>query len=206
MPLPVIHSFAGYSVYKLSTKSNSDQSWKLLVLSIFLANLADFDFVPGVLLGKATLFHRGLTHSLVAPFLVGLAFGAGTFLLKKTSFFKAFLASFVAYGSHVLLDFFTNYGVPLLWPFSSTKFHSPICLFIDGDASIHKVSSFKEFFLWFLSPHAIHVLCFEMTIVFSIWALTAFLYGFKEKARLQRTLIWKRSVLAAAFFIGFIVT
>lgn len=66
MPFPIIHSFAGYSIYKLSAKSNSDPSWKLLVLSIFLANLADLDFLPGVLSGNALRFHHHSTHSLAA--------------------------------------------------------------------------------------------------------------------------------------------
>lgn len=66
MPFPIIHSFAGYSIYQLPAKSNSDPSWKLLVLSIFLANLADLDFLPGVLSGNALRFHRHLTHSLAA--------------------------------------------------------------------------------------------------------------------------------------------
>jgi len=188
MPFPIIHFFAGYSIYKLSAKSNSDPSWKLLVLCIVLANLADLDFLPGVLSGNALRFHRHSTHSLAACLFVGLFIGGLYWLFRKGSFLRSFLVSFAVYFSHVFLDFFSTDGVPLFWPLSSARFVSPVLLFFGGHSSLHRVHDFRSFFLFFLNPRTLHILFFEMFMVFFILTLVTVVQEYKMKLSLKKSM------------------
>ena len=205
MPLPVIHTFAGYSIYKLSKKSNSKWRWIPLCVSIFLANLPDLDFLPGVLAGEATLFHRGFSHSLMAAFLCGLLVAFLAVTLSQASFKRAFLLSSGAYLSHVLLDLFSA-PVTLFWPFSSENVSSPVILFMGGGEAIHQISNLKEFIVWFLSPYAMHMLFFEMAVVFSIWALVTLFEESRKRVSFRQSAALVRFAQDIIFFSGFILT
>jgi membrane-bound metal-dependent hydrolase YbcI (DUF457 family) len=118
MPLPIIHSYVGYSIYKLSKTEEEKQNWTLAVLFMLLANLADFDVIPGMMLGDPDLFHRSFTHSVAAAVLcAAVVAGAGKLLKSKISSFKFFCVSLAAYFSHVFLDAFTGTVSFVWWPF-----------------------------------------------------------------------------------------
>lgn len=232
MPLPVIHSFAGYSIYKLSKKNDSRENGCLLLLSIFLANLADFDFLPGVLLGKASLFHRGLSHSVAAALicaalttivfiLISIVCRRGAPLcapdlsngrthgsaptLDNVATKRIFALSFIVYLSHIALDFFCG-SVPILWPFSAENYSAGFSLFSAGHPSLHAVGGLQELILWFLTPETMHALFFEMAVVFSIWAIATFISELRAGVPLRRSMAIIRSVQAIVFFVGFVIT
>lgn len=118
MPLPIIHSYAGYSIYKLAKTEGEKENLGLAALFMLLANLADFDVIPGMLMGNPDLFHRSFTHSLMAAVLCGSAVaGIGRLLKSKISSFKLFCVSLAAYFSHVFLDAFTGNVFFVWWPF-----------------------------------------------------------------------------------------
>lgn len=121
MPLPIIHSYVGYSIYKLAKTEEEKQNWTLASLFMLLANLADFDVIPGMMLGDPDLFHRSASHSVMAAVLCA-AFVAGTGKLfkSKISSFKLFCVSLAAYFSHVFLDAFTGTVSFVWWPFQVT--------------------------------------------------------------------------------------
>ena len=113
-----------------------EHKW-LLIGSVLLANLADLDFLPGLLLGDVRSFHHQATHSLAAVALVGLLVGGVSRRWKLNGLWWGFWAGSL-YLSHLVLDFLVNdpsppFGVQLLWPFSESYFISPITLFARFD-------------------------------------------------------------------------
>lgn len=120
MPFPILHTYAGYAVYKLTEDKNAGFQWATAFFAIFLANLADFDFIPGVLLQDAARFHRFGSHSIVAAICCGIFFALISYVLKKGSPSKVFVLATAAYGSHILLDCYSG-GASLLWPFSDAR-------------------------------------------------------------------------------------
>ncbi|MDD3580724.1 MAG: metal-dependent hydrolase [Desulfobacca sp.] len=67
--------------------------------------------------------HRGPTHSLLACLLVGLGVAAGSKMYPGWS--PYFIAFAIGYVSHLLADWCTTEGVPLLWP-NNKRFRSPL--------------------------------------------------------------------------------
>ena len=116
MPLPLLHAAAGYAVYHATKKETHD--WKMAAACIALANAADLDFIPGILVGNPNLFHHSCTHSFTAAAAIGLAAAAWSWLSKKNEVLRNSLIAFFAYASHVALDFLFDHPtvMPLFWP------------------------------------------------------------------------------------------
>jgi len=131
MSLPIFHSLAGYSIYRLSRSSQEEQDWKLALYCILLANAADFDFVPGILLGNAARFHHGGMHSFGAAMICGVIAGMVFGMWKKKFSSKVFLVSSCAYASHIVLDYFNDAhnGLPVFWPLSAVKLPVTLTVF-----------------------------------------------------------------------------
>lgn len=128
MPLPLLHAAAGYAVYHAAQKGNPD--WKLAAGCILLANAADLDFIPGILVGQPDLFHHSFTHSYTAAAAAGLIIATAVQLWKKRGFLKTFLISFLAYSTHVALDALMDHGsLPLFWPLTPGKLTSRLAAF-----------------------------------------------------------------------------
>ena len=128
MPLPLLHAVAGYAVYQASTKEKPD--WALAASCIVLANAADLDFIPGILVGNPDLFHHSFTHSFTAAAAAGLLFASAAKIWQKRAFLKHFLISFFAYSTHVVLDFLLDHSpLPLFWPLTRGKMLSMITSF-----------------------------------------------------------------------------
>jgi membrane-bound metal-dependent hydrolase YbcI (DUF457 family) len=135
MASPIAHSFAGLWTFlwqrghfKPQLPSHWCQYLRPLGVLILLANAPDLD----LLLGNA--MHRGFTHSVTAAILVSLAL-ACVWRIAPGLWRSAFVY-FTAYGSHLLVDFFTGtkigwtnsgYGMPLFWPWHK-NFSSPLIL------------------------------------------------------------------------------
>ena len=142
MPSPVAHSAAGIALYLLIYNNNTNfrksglKPPLLLALAVFLANLPDFDFIPGFLIGDPNRFHHGISHSLI----FALSIASLVYLMVKKTMAvldvkKLYLLLVLTLSSHVVLDFLTwdgsePFGVPMFWPFSSDYVISPHSFFM----------------------------------------------------------------------------
>ena len=119
MPLPLGHAVIGLATHELISRNRS--ATKNLVLAVFvsvLANLPDIDFLIGLFLrGNGMAFHRGLTHSFLFAFFMGIvASNAWRFWSKIPR--VNLTVCFLLIVSHLLADFFfTRSPVSFFWPF-----------------------------------------------------------------------------------------
>src|SRR2546428_7618890 len=72
MALALAHTTAGYLGYE-AIRPPGPHRPVLLLAAVALANGPDLDFLPGLVIGHAGAYHRGMTHTLAAV----LAAGAG---------------------------------------------------------------------------------------------------------------------------------
>ena len=121
---PILHSIVGYTVYRAG--DNKDRNWEKAFLIAFLATVADIDWIPGILVGHPSLFHRTITHSFAAAIVCSLA---AALIWKKYGFTKMFLLAFAAYVSHLIVDLFSVGPMPLFWPFQSAHLAQKIQTF-----------------------------------------------------------------------------
>jgi inner membrane protein len=143
MALCFAHSAAGYLVYEAVRPAGAHRLG-LLAASVFLAGAPDLDFVPGFVLGRPGAFHRGISHSVLAAVVVGVAVGLGAWLLGRSRRpLGVGLWAGAAYGSHLLVDCITvdavsPYGLRLLWPLSTAWMIAPVTplreIVLDGSA------------------------------------------------------------------------
>lgn len=182
MATPFGHSLAGFAVYTFAPSVNRDRL-SLALLCVIMANAPDLDFVPGILAGKPALYHQGITHSIGFALLVSLG-AAALYRIWGQSFFTIFISAFLAYLSHLAIDFFgpdgrPPYGEPLFWPISDRYFISPITVF----SGVHHVASTfgstQEWLRGILSAHNIRAIVLESVLIlpfplFGLW--------FKKKA------------------------
>src|SRR6266436_3415305 len=135
MASPIAHSFAGFWTFVCQRghfKTQLTAHWREYLLPlgvlILLANAPDLD----LLLGNAV--HRGFTHSLTVATLVSLVLARAWRIAP--GFWRSAIVYFIAYSSHLLIDFFTGtkigwtnsgFGMPLFWP-SPNPFSSPLIL------------------------------------------------------------------------------
>jgi membrane-bound metal-dependent hydrolase YbcI (DUF457 family) len=140
----VAHSIAGFWTFLLLTARSKMRLivacrhyLPQLILLVLLANLADIDFLFG-LGGRENwdAFHHGFTHSFLAAFLVAIVVSCVWRIAG--SFWRSFTLCFLAYSSHLVIDFFTGTklgwnstgsGIPLFWPWNK-DFSSPLVLVV----------------------------------------------------------------------------
>ena len=134
MPSPIAHSITGYVISKqflaCDRALQTGLSRRMLLgWTVFIANVADLDFIPHLISGVDA--HRGFTHSLVFGVCFSLLVTALAKALYSPPWEKLFLLTAIIYASHLFLDFFTagGSGMPLLWPFSEENFISTRPLF-----------------------------------------------------------------------------
>jgi inner membrane protein len=131
MPSPVAHILGGAAVYLVA--KGKDRSRLMLGIALLASIVPDFDFLPGILIGKMGAFHHGISHSLT----FAVIFGALVFLFamrkSKAVAVRASVLATLSYASHIGLDFVGvnegTRGVPVLWPLSDEKFGFGLNLF-----------------------------------------------------------------------------
>jgi inner membrane protein len=144
MPSPVGHSLIGLALGLAAAVPRGElrtlpaRVWSArgaLLGSVFVANLPDLDYLPGVLAGDLNRYHHGLTHTLGWCVLMSVAVWL---LLRAACPARAPLRVLVwclaLTGSHLLADWLTAdnrppIGILALWPFSDAHFHAPVSLF-----------------------------------------------------------------------------
>ena len=128
MATPIGHLLAGAAIGTLMSRGSN------LPRAIFIGGLAaiaaDFDFIPGILIGNPGRFHHAQSHSVTFAILAGVL---AALIASKSRFHWASLVG-LGYASHLILDFLTfddsaPHGIPIFWPFVHDVFQSPITLF-----------------------------------------------------------------------------
>jgi inner membrane protein len=176
MPSPVGHSLAGLCGYFLaSNRPLSARREYLLLGSIVIANLPDFDLVPRLLFGDVSSLHRQWTHSLVAALGFGLVMSVLARWRKTDKIFYGVWGGAV-YLSHIVLDMLLDdpsppHGVQLLWPFSTSYFMSPVTPFTSFSYSNPKVGIIGMFFV----PHNLATMTREFVLMAPWVALAAYI-------------------------------
>jgi inner membrane protein len=207
MPLPVAHSAAGLASYLFfRDESVADIAPKkqlcLAMLAVFVANLPDLDFLPGLIIDQPARFHHGPSHSLFVAVVAGtLVFVIAKPFFQEISRTRLLLLFLIASTSHALLDFLTAdtsfpYGVPLFWPFSQTYQISAVPVFLD----VTRVDDSNElFFATLFNFH--NVMNLFMELLLSAAVIPAILAGKKQVSLIG---FWKFSgvsVLCVSLFV-----
>lgn len=138
MPSPIVHTAAGYLIYRFSRgrlSQGGEERWGpmpiMLVAAVIFAMLPDGDAFVGLLAGNMSTYHNNGTHSLVVGLAVSLLVAALLRLGARAHFWSWFVILLASYESHVILDYFTfgSRGVMLFWPLSAERFIGPITMF-----------------------------------------------------------------------------
>ncbi len=182
MALPFGHISAGYLGYEAVRPAGPHRP-ALLLGAIALANAADFDFLPGLVIGHADAYHRGVTHTLAAVVVIALAVAAagGIAGACRATVLRAAGWAAAVYASHLVLDYVTVCAVPpsggrFLWPLSDAYYIAPRPLL---DEIIIDSSSRSAFVASLLTPHALGVWARELAFLLGIVGLV---YGLRRSA------------------------
>ena len=149
MPSPIGHSLIGLAIGIAAMPGDVrgtplqrrllQRRWMLLGC-VFVANLPDLDYLPGLLTGQMNAFHYNLTHSIGWAGLVGLGLWLLLRAVRPRTGLACLLLLLALLGSHLLADFWCEdrsppYGMPVYWPFSRA-WHTaqrPIFMAMDKD-------------------------------------------------------------------------
>lgn len=183
MPLPIGHSLAGIALQRVRPGLFFKSPWLDALFFIFLANLPDADFLPGILVGRPNLFHHGIFHSLGAAVAIAVA-GGWLFSRKKNIFWPAALGIFSLFAFHLLLDYFSwdfvaPYGLPLFWPLSGRYFIAARPFFLN----ITRSAASGDFFASLFNRHNLAAALREVIALGSL-ALAAALFRLRREKRL----------------------
>ena len=135
MASPIAHSLAGALIYFTANRQQPIR-WPELFAVIIAANLADFDLIPGILLGEHSMFHRTFSHSLFTALAVATA---GYFIWRRFEPGQALRVSFLiglALVSQLLIDWLSYdptvpQGIAVFWPFSHEYYMANKTLFLN---------------------------------------------------------------------------
>jgi inner membrane protein len=189
MPSPVGHALGGIAAgwllepeHTRTTMSRTGQHVATLGLAA-LGIAADLDLVVGA--------HRGASHSLGAVAFVALVSWCLIGARPGRGRWTAAIAA--AYGSHLLLDWLGSdtsapFGIPALWPLTSTYYQAPWPLFSAVSRRIHQPELF-----WMPNARA---LAREVLILLPIVVLVGY------KVRRGRGRLRNRAVAAAIAMVG----
>ena len=182
MSSPVGHSLAGYAVYAFRYRTLRLKDAKLVLLALLAANLPDFDFLPGLLVGTPNVYHHGISHSLSAA----VVCSAGLALIARSIGYRSFKGLFLfflaLYGSHLLLDYISidrkyPLGVPLLWPLSDASYLLPHPILPPIDHAPHDHASLGQFFEDVFSLGNVFAMLLEAAILMPIAGIIAVVRG-----------------------------
>ncbi len=125
MSSPIAHSLAGLGIGFLSWRKvfKAPLTWKSVLFCVIMANLPDFDVIPGIFAGDINLYHHDYTHTFLFAFAASLVVSA----FARRNRLKWAYMSFLLVLSHFVIDYITidrspPIGLPLFWPFSDIRF------------------------------------------------------------------------------------
>jgi inner membrane protein len=183
MPSPIGHSLAGLAMYQIAPRFGGLARWQVVLTYCFVANAADLDFIPGLLLGQPNRFHHRLSHSIGAALIFVLIASLLLRWLERQPRWRDALILLSLYVSHVFLDYFSKdtgapIGVPMFWPLSNSYFISPFAVFTD----IERVNSSLQFLPSLFTAHNLWAATLECLVLAPL-VLVAFLMRKRRAAR-----------------------
>jgi membrane-bound metal-dependent hydrolase YbcI (DUF457 family) len=202
MPLPIAHSLTGYLCSEATKVRLAKKTWVNVFVFVVLANLPDFDFLPGYLMGRPDRYHHHLAHSLGFALFVGLVGGLFYFYRHRTSarrnhlpkeaanyrFWPYVLAIGGTVFSHCVLDLFNTdlsppHGMVLLWPFDMRYYDLPLNVF----PPVTKSNDSATFFISLLQWHNLYVVIWELLIMLPTIGLLKMIQRWRQILRRQRS-------------------
>ena len=193
MPTSVAHIITGYAALEAGTKRSGRPGIFFLFLVVVVANLPDLDFVPGVLVGDAGLYHRGPSHSLFAAVLVaglaGWAFGNRLGGARRVASW-----TFIAYASHLALDMLLpdpsggSAGIPVLWPLLASEVGTPIpgLRVLDDLRTLTSVELQSGYFRGLLSLSGVRIFLLDAILVTPLIPLAWGIQAHRRKSARRR--------------------
>ena len=178
MSSPIGHSLAGFILASCKFGTLKIKNYKPLILYIFIANLPDLDFLPGILLGTPNLFHHGISHSLGMGIIFSFLLAYVLKSRKIDAFWDSFLLCFCLYSSHLLLDYISMderppSGIPIFWPIMNKYYIFPRPILPSVWHSILDHASIIQFLKDAFSIHNLYVIVLEIVIMspilFFLW-------------------------------------
>lgn len=135
MASPIAHSLAGAVIYFAANRQRPIR-WRELCAVIIAANLADFDLIPGLLLGDHNMFHRTFSHSLITAFAVSVVSYFIWRRFEPDHAQRVALLIGLALASQVLIDWLSYdptvpQGIAVFWPFSQEYYMAYYTLFLN---------------------------------------------------------------------------
>ncbi len=122
---PITHSLAGATIYNLGFRRKA-AFWVLLLASI----TPDFDYITRFWgLDIFLRYHRGITHGILALFVVPLFLGI-LFGYKRGFLYYLFVA-FLGYAGHLFMDLTSQYGTRILSPLDWEQYSLDLTFIID---------------------------------------------------------------------------
>lgn len=126
-------------IYFVSRRGDNGD-YRELWLLLLAANLPDFDFIPGLLVGDHSLFHRGFSHSIPAALLFALVVYAACRWRRHRHPTRLAVLAFTGYASQLVLDWLSFdpgpvAGIPLFLPFSHEHFMANPTVFLNIERS-----------------------------------------------------------------------
>jgi inner membrane protein len=127
---PITHGLAGVVIRNLGFKSKAALT-ALVLASVF----PDIDYITRLFGIEVFLrYHRGLTHGILALFVVPVLFGIA-FGLRRGFFYFSSIA-FLGYALHLFLDLTNQYGVRIFSPLDWQQYSLGLTFIIDPYVSI----------------------------------------------------------------------
>src|SRR3989454_1885261 len=162
------HSLVGLTAAKAGLERLSPSATAVCVIA---ANAPDIDIVSLLFGGRWSFLqnHRGLTHSIVGTFVLGMliptVFWLGDRLIARLRDRKSsiryrglLLASLIAAATHPLMDWTNNYGIRLMLPWSSKWFYGDLMFIIDP-------------YFWLILGAAAFLLTSDRVSTFIAWSI-----------------------------------
>jgi membrane-bound metal-dependent hydrolase YbcI (DUF457 family) len=173
MATPIGHLLAGAAIG--TALSRGSDVPRAAAIGAFVSVAADFDFLPGLMLGHLSRFHHQQSHSIVFALFAALL----ALLFAKEGRLRWAVLVGLAYASHLALDLLTfddspPHGIPIFWPWSTEVFQSPVTLFPNVPWGGGLV----------LSAHNVNLLIRELGFLGPLF-LGAFLYARRRRRVLQ---------------------
>ncbi|HXH82346.1 MAG TPA: metal-dependent hydrolase [Candidatus Tectomicrobia bacterium] len=131
MATPIGHYLVGLAVTEALARDPQVRAARYWIAAVACA--PDLDVIPGFLLGELGRYHHHATHSLTAGVVAALGVLLVAWWRGRALSLTVPVLVFAAYVSHHVLDAVTanpgpRPGMPLLWPWSETRFLSPWAL------------------------------------------------------------------------------
>jgi len=167
MATPLGHMLAGYAIYSFARGPKAGEQPGLVFLGVFMA--PDLDLIPGLLAGQPALYHGGISHSLGFALLISLTV-AGICKMRGKVFLPVFILGFLAYSSHLLLDWLGPdgrplFGIPVFWPISNETFLSPVTALPGVSHARATDDSIAEWIQEILSWHNLGAVALEAALI-----------------------------------------